>query len=226
MRSILIGVSLVTISLTAVATPAKAGFVLYTNRAAFEAATTNRTVIDFEGITNQSHWYGNSTGSAFGGVTFTESSGRLFVLTPSAYGTSGTTAYLTNALGRSPIIATFAEPHYAVGMDIGQLFNSDGASSGSIVVSIPNGPALGLVGPGLAGTSLPLTFFGWVSDTPFSSVEFYSTLGSMIDNFTFGERLETTAVPAPGSAMLLGVGMTSLAGFRAVRGKKPAVVAA
>ena len=85
---------------------AEASFVVYTSRAAFNAATTNQSIINFEGITSSYQYYGSSTGSSFAGVTFTEPNSRLYVIHPSYYSTNGVSSYLNmNDCNVSPEVA-------------------------------------------------------------------------------------------------------------------------
>ena len=55
-----------------------------------------------------------------------------------------------------------------------------------------------------------LSFFGWTSDTPFSSVTFYNTAGALavLDNVT---RAEATNMTEPGSLALMGLAILGLA---------------
>jgi hypothetical protein len=66
--------------------------------------------------------------------------------------------------------------------------------------------------PGVPGGSVR-SFFGFVSDTPFTSVSFRGVANDVygIDDVTFGAALRVPAVPEPGSVALLSLGLVGVA---------------
>jgi hypothetical protein len=193
---------------------AKAAFVAYSNRSAFDAAVSNQTVIDFETPVGETY-YGTTTGSTFGGATFTEPLGYLYVFTPASYDTPGTTQYLNINAVATAVTATFADPlTYAVGMDLGSLDNWGFVPNpGDIQITLSNGESFSTTVPSdINFTDTPLTFVGIVSDTPFTSLVITApSQGLMIDNFAFSSS-PAVATPAPSgltlfaSAILPGLG--------------------
>ncbi|SIO58621.1 PEP-CTERM protein-sorting domain-containing protein [Singulisphaera sp. GP187] len=209
-----------------VAEQARAGLVVYNNRADFDAAVSGQTMIDFETSlgTDEFHYYGATTGSDFGGVTFTDphGSGSLFLLKSSYYDTSGTTQYLNlNDNGSTTVTATFTNPNtYAFGADLGSLFNwGMTAQPGDIQVILSTGETIPTtIESDLAFSSKSLTFFGVVSDTAFSSVKFVDpSMGLMIDNFAF-ESIQP--VPEPSTLVLVSTALPMGLGFAWMRRRK------
>ena len=219
MRSVLIGVSLATIALTAGATPAKAAFINTVDRGWYRSDAfhnpgldnhiagfgngfeyRNFFVFDLSGITNplSSATLRVNTESVTAVGTFT-----LFdVSTPIASlagGTGGVAAF--NDLGTGITLATY---------------NASPSSSYQFVTISLNTDALAYLNDHLGGTvALGGRFFG-------NGYMFGGSGGSTLTQLEY----QINPVPAPGSGTLLGFGLTSLAGFRAVRRKTRAVVIA
>lgn len=186
-------------------TPLHAGIVnTYSDRAAWQAATTGRTDIDFSalglgagGYTS----YSTSSGLTMSGVTFTGYDGSnnayfLYALNPESgwdenFGTGtlikgpvwyqnagNTTTYLQVVLPSSVT---------SLGLDLGTIMPR-GASLRMVVDGVYTGSPI-------TTATNTLTFFGFTADAPVNQLRIYVDSGSitvtqaLIDNFSFGEML-------------------------------------
>jgi len=210
--------------------------VVYTSRAAFDAAVVNETVITFDqfappgGFTCFSPQCGGPPSLTTSGVTFT-SNGSMFVIDPGFYQAQYPSPFLqsdaapscTNVPADTPcnvVVATFP-PVTAVGFDFGGLFNvdptttfditlSDGftysATTADVICPVPTAPPAACAGPGM------LAFIGFTSTTPLTSVEISMPDApnfNAIDNFTIGTAL-MIPVPEPRTLGVLAIGLTML----------------
>jgi hypothetical protein len=178
-----------------VAGGAHAALIAFTDRAAFNAATTAQLV---EGYTAPFGSYTEISNSTYNGIGY---SIDTFMVDP-AY-SPGLYQWNTGAvlLIDSPGTLTFA-PVNAFGADFGTIL----AQARSITVTI-NGVT------SVITTSLrpELRFYGWVSTDPITSIQLSTTSDYMIlDNVTRA-ALAPTPVPEPESLALLGLGMLALA---------------
>lgn len=102
---------------------------------------------------------------------------------------------------------TFSFDHAitAFGADFRQL--NDGYTR---TLAYVNGQTLDI--PVVSGGQM-LSFFGFASDTPFTSVSFRGVANDVygIDDVTFGAALRVPAVPEPGSVALLSLGLAGVA---------------
>lgn len=170
---------------------------IYTDRAAFEAASTGLTNITFDGLAPDAFYtdYG-ATGLDQSGVHF-DGGGYLFVVDPlysPDYYDWGSDDILLGASGGS-ITATLPGGITAVGSDIMSIipygatitFTTDSGETASTASSMWPERA----------------FLGVISTSPIKSVTVTADSGAYpeLDNFEFG-----TAIPAPGSLALLGLG--------------------
>ena len=195
---------------------------VYGGRAAFLAATTGVTTMDFEAQNsngdNGYEYFGTTL--AIGDVTFNQPDGRMFVIGKSypSYPTAGiTSAYLNapNCCGTDGVSVTFANPIYAVGMDLGiqNDWSSYGAGFDAVSFTLSTGETFSVVAPMLWETGNPLMFFGFSSTVPFMSVLINSpSEGPAFDNFSYtSDAVGQSTVPDPGSSLLLlGMGLVGL----------------
>lgn len=184
----------------------------FTDYAQFQAATTDLTTIDFEGLLPYEVSFVNVYGATIAGVTFStpnppiyppENATNLIVL--NTIGTEynkGTGDILLSGMGTGQINATFPSETTVFGVDILEL--------GRFTIPIPytvsfsTGESFNITNP---------TFFGYTSATPISSVSIFSRFNEVaLDNFSFGQA---KSEPVPEPASILG----TLA-FAALGGKK------
>lgn len=181
------------------ATPAHATVTQYDVRALFTAATTNTTILDFEGIAapNSLANFGNPGNMTLSGVNFT-SVGDLYVIDP-GYGPNpydhGTGASLNvqdASTRNTPTLTAYLPANVsAVGTDIGGLL-----SPASFQVTLSTGDVFTVNTPSSQHTNL--SFLGFTTDTgSISSITYAATdvlYYTAFDNFTYGEA---TPIPEP-----------------------------
>lgn len=197
------------------AVPAQGGLLLFDNRAEFNAATTGRTLVDFEDIAPDGGWQfvPSPPGITLSGVNFsidrTTSDGHLFVIGDGFYyagnsvlssqGSSGGIATDFN------VRATFPGPYTAVGMDFGVV---DPGINYTFTFTLSTGAtflAFNQGGP-------VMDFIGVTSTEPIAWIRVaMPSVGHAenVDNFTFANA--TSPVPEPSSlcvwciALVLGI---------------------
>ncbi len=196
----------------------------YDNRAAFNAAMSSITTIDFNGLAiGGSKNYGTSFN--FGNVGVSEKNASISALAKGgSYGDPFTSDYLLVYGGSSQIRITFSRPVYGFAMDFGSIldwgtpgisptetFNFAGSSQ---VFDLP-----GYMYHYTSHVGVGLSFIGYTSDTPFSFIDIDDpTRGLAFDNlsYTFAPALNPPAgpgtepsspIPEPASAALLGLGL-------------------
>lgn len=189
----------------------------FTDRVQFQAATTDLTTIDFEGLLPYPNTpFVNVYGDTIAGVTFStpnppiyppENSNNLIVL--NTIGTEynkGTGDILLSGMGSGQINATFSSETTAFGVDILEVGRFNRPIPYRITFS--TGEFFDITGP---------TFFGFTSAVPISSVSILSRANEVaLDNFSFGQASSnTSSEPVPEPASILG----TLA-FAALGGKK------
>lgn len=154
------------------AATARPSTIMYTNYSSFLAATTAPlTTLGFEGIVpaGSSSYYG-LTGLNVDGVDITTSDYQLWVVS-STYplsGGLGTGDYVEGSYynlnqGQGSTTFTFTRATYDFGIDI-RAYNQVSQPGGTFGFTLSNGTGFGVSAPDTSD------FFGFVSDTPFTSV--------------------------------------------------------
>lgn len=200
--------------------PAMAAIIEYTDRSAFNAATTGLTTLDFENLGTPSNGFIHHVGGlVYGGVTFTDSKNLLYTIGPSYYPSYiyGTGVVLSSQGGHpfSDSILTVQLPGgiTAVGTDLG----NNGFPKSSFIVTLSNGDVFNVTGgtpTGRGGSGF--SFVGFTSTLAIASISFDAIpTGSLhnddsgyipsYDNFTFGSA-SAGAVPEPSSFALFCLG--------------------
>lgn len=233
-----LGVLLAAVAIGAGANPARAAYVVYTDRASFNAATILTATLDFEEVTDElSSRYDTPAGLTLSGVNFQgildvpgphdlfSSTGYLFTVDPSydpifnsySWGSGRVLAGPdgahdpVNDVYSGHILVTLSPGVTAIGVD---LMTFDPFAD-SVDILFANGDSFSV--PTLDNPNR--AFFGYTSDSAISSITFRSHNPSFLnmDNFSFGEVNPT---PAPAGVVLFGLGFAGLGMLRSFRNGK------
>ena len=176
----------------------EASVVTYTSRAAWLAATSGVTTIDFEGIAGPAGSVHYPAGVTIAGVTFTDGVAQLYVF-DSLYSPSNTNwgsgaSLITNA-SNDLVTAVLPANVTAVGLDI---YTVNPSGQLMLVGVTPGG-----IFPTATQVNPSRTFIGFISTVPITSVGLKGINSATgLDNFSFG----SAGVPEPGTlaGMILG----------------------
>ncbi len=185
---------------------ASAAFAIYTDRASFNAASTNLSTLTFEGLAPAGSftYYGNPGSLTLNRVTF-QTNGALFVQNLNYYGTG---AFLSaQQAPQGPDILTVLLPSgiNAIGTDF--------LSTTPVTVTLSTGQSYTLPGRPFPN----IGFTGFTTDVAISSLRFSEASGIDLDNFSFGQ---SASVPEPSSVAMLLLGVVGVLGA-SVRAHRP-----
>lgn len=193
--------------------PAQAAEVVFTDRAAFDAAAGPLTVIDFDEVDTSPEQFAYFETLTLSGVTFTSKAGEAYVMSPFYF--QGIPYPDANTLmmfyAEPDIIEISFAPTRSFGFDFQHLSPPDRNPTGPFRIALSNGATFEAASPYSFALLEPMSFFGVISDTPFSSV----TL-SMPDfgayNVTDNVRVGAAVVPEPGAWGLMILGFAACGG--------------
>jgi len=199
------------LALLVVANAAGATVVFFTDRTSFLNAVTAGQTVDFE----SPFLSGNSI--TFGDATFVSTDGSgLFRTEPGEFGNLSTRLAAQNSGG---IRINLASGHFAIGLDVGELFRTTSASGEFALTSSSSALLDSRMTPvGFFGDNP--SFVGWTSTDEIGSLEFFAvgqTQFETIDNVTLGEVSPANGVPAPATLALLSLGLAGIGFVRRMR---------
>jgi hypothetical protein len=218
------------------ASSAQGGYTLFLNRADFDAATSGRTTIDFEGLAPDGGSVDYPTGITLSGVHFSttivgdDHQAISFLALGKDTIAPGSGRLGTQQSTLDPdIVAALPGSFFAFGVYIGAFNAGARLGDNTITFTLSTGETFTLTTTNAQFLAGNLTFIGLVSTDAFTSVAMSipppdgGNADLVIDNFTFANGLEV--VPAPSSGLLMLVGLVAILGF-AARQRRRAVASA
>jgi hypothetical protein len=204
MPRILLPVACAVVAAALTAAPAQAAILTYTNAADFLAATTDISTVTFQGIAPDNSFVFVPDSLDVPGASFStntpSSDGALFVLGDNFYYTNNAVlSAQASQTGINSLRIGFSAPTSSFGTYFGTLFGTP------MNVMLPDGTSQSVP------VSNALTFFGFTSDVPFSSLTLNQAGGDVlnVDDVMFGQSLVVT--PEPASMLLLASGLAGIA---------------
>jgi hypothetical protein len=188
---------------------ARAGVVAYTSQAAFNAASTNLTSVNFNGLAPVGGftYYGDSL--TVGALNFSGTGGfRLFVIDPGfappSWSYNSGNQVLTDNFGVPFFGGSGLTTFFPAGTTAASLLIGD-FSSTTATITLSTGDVFTVPITGQPN----LDFYGFTSTTPITSINLTDLIGApVIDTVQYGQ-----AVPEPTSLALLGIGAVSMVGY-------------
>jgi hypothetical protein len=205
----LLALAAVGFAFTASAAPAQAALIFFGDRASFNAATTGRTVVDFEGIAPDGSFtfFPAPPGVTLSGANFSisrpASNGNLFGIGDNFYYTGNSVLSSQQSTATNDNVqVTLPGGFTAVGLDYGSFFGP------TFTFTLSTGESFTRTAPVFAG----LSFIGVVSTVPITSLTVSAPPGDVvnIDNFTFGQAV----VPEPATLAVFGALAAGALGLR------------
>jgi PEP-CTERM motif len=202
-RKVVLTVLIVFVGLFAVVPAHAANVTLFTNRAAFIAASTNLQNIDFEGIAPDNGVLPGLTSLTLLGVTFSDSPNTISVVDDGFFSPLFNFGSGASLSGGVNIRADLPPGITAVGSDV-----MTALGNGPLTIVLSTGETF-TVPTGSAPNRL---FAGFTSDQAISFILFNRTTAlPLLDNFVFGQAVSGPApVPEPTTLGLLASGVAAV----------------